>query len=49
VLGARGAELLIAQLQRNETGIPDWPVTTTLPARWVDGPSVRGENNGDKE
>ncbi|HEX2853907.1 MAG TPA: LacI family DNA-binding transcriptional regulator [Opitutaceae bacterium] len=41
VLGARAAELLIAQLQRNETGIPDWPVTTTLPAKWVDGPSVR--------
>jgi DNA-binding LacI/PurR family transcriptional regulator len=40
-LGARGAELLIAQLQRNETGIPEWPSTTTIPARWVDGPSLR--------
>ncbi len=40
-LGARGAELLIAQLQRNETGIPEWPSTTTIPARWIDGPSVR--------
>lgn len=47
MLGARAAELLIAQLQRNETGIPDWPVTTTLSARWVDGPTVRrGENPG---
>jgi DNA-binding LacI/PurR family transcriptional regulator len=49
ILGARGAELLIAQLQRNETGIPDWPVTTTLPARWVDGPSVRRDPNAAAE
>jgi DNA-binding LacI/PurR family transcriptional regulator len=40
-LGARSAELLIAQLQRNETGIPQWPSTTTIPARWVDGPTLR--------
>ncbi len=41
LLGARGAELLIAQLQRNETGIPDWPSTTIISARWVDGPTLR--------
>lgn len=41
VLGARAAELVIAQLQRNETGIPDWPATTTIPARWTDGPTLR--------
>jgi DNA-binding LacI/PurR family transcriptional regulator len=40
-LGARATELLIAQLQRNETGIPEWPCTTTIPARWVDGPTLR--------
>jgi LacI family transcriptional regulator len=40
-LGARGAELLIAQLQRNEAGIPAWPSTTTIPAHWVDGPTLR--------
>ena len=40
-LGARGAELLIAQLQRNETGIPEWPSTTTIPAHWIDGPTLR--------
>ena len=40
-LGARAVELLIAQLQRNERGIPEWPTTTTIAARWVDGPSVR--------
>jgi hypothetical protein len=41
ILGARATELLIAQLQRNETGIPEWPSTTTIPARWTDGPSLR--------
>ena len=40
-LGARAVELLIAQLQRNELGIPEWPTTTTIAARWVDGPTVR--------
>lgn len=40
-LGARAVELLIAQLQRNELGIPEWPTTTTIAARWVEGPSVR--------
>lgn len=40
-LGARSVELLIAQLQRNETGIPEWPSTTTIPARWIDGPTLR--------
>ncbi|PTX95677.1 LacI family DNA-binding transcriptional regulator [Opitutus sp. ER46] len=40
-LGARAVELLIAQLQRNETGIPQWPTTTTIPARWVEGPTIR--------
>jgi LacI family transcriptional regulator len=40
-LGARACELLIAQLQRNETGIPEWPSTTTIPARWSDGPTLR--------
>jgi LacI family transcriptional regulator len=40
-LGARSAEVVIAQLQRNERGIPEWPVTTTIPARWMDGPTLR--------
>ena len=40
-LGARAVELLIAQLQRNELGVPAWPTTTTVPAKWVDGPTVR--------
>lgn len=40
-LGARATELLIAQLQRNETGIPEWPSTTTIPAHWREGRTVR--------
>ena len=45
-LGARGAELLIAQLQRNEAGIPEWPSTTTIPAHWVEGPTLRSAPPG---
>lgn len=41
VLGSRAAELLISQLQRNEHGSPEWPSTTTIPARWIDGPTLR--------
>ena len=41
LIGARGIELVIAQLLRNEYGIPDQPSTTTVPARWVNGPTVR--------
>jgi len=41
LLGIRGVELLIAQLHRNEYGVPDTPLTTTLPALWVDGPTLR--------
>lgn len=41
LLGARGIELVIGQLYRNEYGIPSTPTTTTVPAQWVDGPTVR--------
>jgi LacI family transcriptional regulator len=40
-LGARAVEQLIAQLQRNELGVPAWPTTTTIAARWIEGPTVR--------
>lgn len=40
LLGARGVELLIAQLQRNERGIPAPASTTTIPALWRDGPTL---------
>jgi LacI family transcriptional regulator len=41
LLGARGVEMLIAQIHRNEYGVPATPSTTTIPARWVDGETVR--------
>lgn len=42
-MGARAVELLLAQLQRNELGVPVWPTTTTVPARRVEKPTVREE------
>ena len=41
LLGVRGVELLIAQIHRNEYGVPNIPSTTTIPAAWVDGPTLR--------
>ncbi|MEO0055683.1 MAG: hypothetical protein RLZZ50_1630 [Verrucomicrobiota bacterium] len=41
LLGERGMELLIGQVLRNECGAPDLPMTTTVPAAWVDGPTLR--------
>lgn len=43
LLGARGMELLIAQLHRNEYGVPEHPSTTTIAAAWVDGPTLRSQ------
>jgi DNA-binding LacI/PurR family transcriptional regulator len=40
LLGARGMELLIGQVLRNECGAPDMPMTTTVPAAWRDGPTL---------
>jgi DNA-binding LacI/PurR family transcriptional regulator len=44
LLGARGIELLIAQLHRNEYGVPEHPSTTTIAATWVDGPTLRRQD-----
>ncbi len=41
LLGLRGIELLISQVLRNECGAPDQPTITTVPAAWVDGPTLR--------
>ncbi|AWI10405.1 LacI family DNA-binding transcriptional regulator [Ereboglobus luteus] len=41
LLGTRGIELVIGQLYRNECGVPELRTTTTVPAQWVDGPTVR--------
>lgn len=46
LLGARGMELVIGQIYRNEYGIPDLPSTTTVPALWVNGPTVRNMKTG---
>lgn len=43
LLGSRGVELLIAALHRNDCGVPDHPSTTTIPAIWVDGPTLRSK------
>ena len=40
-LGARAVELATAQLLHNETGVPHQPSLTTIPALWIDGPTVR--------
>lgn len=40
-IGARGVELVIAQLQRNERGLPSWPTSTMILAKWQDGPTLR--------
>ncbi|HXN36375.1 MAG TPA: LacI family DNA-binding transcriptional regulator [Opitutaceae bacterium] len=40
LLGARSVELLIAQLQRNERGIPAPASLTVIPALWRDGPTL---------
>lgn len=41
LLGERGIELLIGLVLRNECGAPALPMTTTVLAEWVDGPTVR--------
>ncbi|HVU18557.1 MAG TPA: LacI family DNA-binding transcriptional regulator [Candidatus Didemnitutus sp.] len=40
-LGARAAELVIGQLLHNEFGIPSQPSLTTIPARLIEGPTLR--------
>lgn len=39
--GVRAMEALIAQLHRNEMGIPEKPSTLTYGAEWHDGPTLR--------
>jgi LacI family transcriptional regulator len=48
LLAARGVEMLIAQLHRNEYGAPETPSTTTIPARWVDGETLRPKSRATK-
>lgn len=39
-IGVRCIEIVISQLHRNEYGIPELPCNTTVPSRWVDGPTL---------
>jgi LacI family transcriptional regulator len=41
LIGARSAEIVIGQLLRNESGLPPSPTLTCVPARWIDGPTLR--------
>ena len=41
-LGARAAELVIGQLLHNEFGVPAEPSLTTIPAKLLEGPTLRG-------
>lgn len=43
LLGERAVELLVGQVLRNETGLPERPLTTTMPVDWVDGPTLRAK------
>jgi hypothetical protein len=40
-IGATGVDLVTAQLQRGERGIPAMPLTTTVEGIWRMGPSLR--------
>jgi LacI family transcriptional regulator len=40
-IGACGLEVIVAQLHRNERGIPSSPTRTIIPSRWIEGPTVR--------
>jgi len=41
-LGARSTELVVGQLLHNELGVPTQPSLTTIPARLIEGPTLRG-------
>ena len=40
-VGVQSVELLIAQIRHNAYGIPALPCNTTVPSRWVDGPTLK--------
>jgi LacI family transcriptional regulator len=41
VLGAAAVDAVVAQLHRNERGLPEYPMTIMMPARWIDGPTIK--------
>ena len=40
-VGEAAVDMVVGQVHRNETGIPDFPRATLIGASWVDGTSVR--------
>jgi LacI family transcriptional regulator len=46
LIGARAVESVVAMLHRNERGIPEISSLTTIPSRWMDGPTVKGNAQG---
>jgi LacI family transcriptional regulator len=40
-VGVQSVELLIAQIRHNAYGIPTLPCNTTVPSKWVDGPTLK--------
>jgi DNA-binding LacI/PurR family transcriptional regulator len=45
-IGARAVELVVGQLLHNELGIPVQPSLTTIPARFLEGPTLRAAATG---
>jgi DNA-binding LacI/PurR family transcriptional regulator len=41
MIGERAIELLVSQIYSNKYGIPEMASNTTIPAAWVDGPTLR--------
>jgi LacI family transcriptional regulator len=41
LIGAAAIDLLVAQIQRYETGVPQHPITSLVEGHWIDGPTVR--------
>jgi LacI family transcriptional regulator len=46
LLGANAVDLLVAKLQHNERGVPDFPCITLVGGKWIDGASVRALPKG---
>ena len=40
IVGSAGVDLVVGQLQKNETGYQDYPKVIQIESVWVDGPSV---------
>ena len=40
-VGEAAVDMVVGQIHRNESGIPDFPRATLIGASWVEGESVR--------